>query len=160
MNFKTSYNFNSELTYRYSQLNIVCPPTLERKDFHKKVQLHSRPHRKKDLPHDFSIVKPCFMAGKQLKIPPREQSSIVVSDTSPHQREKEWLEMCRSSESLPWSVFYALKMIKDNLSTGTSQKSATRTAVLPLFAEQAHSMAMMKHSMQVVSSATEYLNPG
>ncbi|KAF5295102.1 hypothetical protein FQA39_LY13253 [Lamprigera yunnana] len=118
-------------------------------DFHKKVQLHSRPHRKKkDLPHDFSIVKPCFMAGKQVKIPPSEQSSIVVSDTSPHQREKEWLEMCRSSESLPWSVFCARKMIKDNLSTGTSQKSATRTAVLPLFAEQAHSMAMMKQSMQ------------
>ncbi|KAF5304273.1 hypothetical protein FQA39_LY09800 [Lamprigera yunnana] len=214
---------------RYSQLNIVCPPTLERKVFtvgaadnldhgqelfswdsnffdavtgctitsnvlglyrchlhlmlvlatlkshsltRKLIlilpffaglpqELHSRPHRKKkDLPHDFSTVKPCFIAGKQVKIPLREQSSIVVSDTSPHQREQEWSEMCRSSESLPWSVFYARKMIKDNLSTGTSQKSATPTAVLPLFAELAHSMAMMKHNMQVVSSATEYLNPG
>lgn len=31
---------------------------------------------------------------------------------------------------------------------------------MPLFLECAHSVTMIKHSMNVVKSATEYLNPG
>jgi len=34
------------------------------------------------------------------------------------------------------------------------------TALLPLFLESAHTVAMIKHSMDVVRNAVEHLNPG
>ena len=34
------------------------------------------------------------------------------------------------------------------------------TPLLPLFLESAHTVAMIKHSMDVVRNAVEYLNPG
>jgi len=36
----------------------------------------------------------------------------------------------------------------------------TVVTLMPLFLECAHSVAMIKHSMNVVKAATEYLNPG
>jgi hypothetical protein len=36
----------------------------------------------------------------------------------------------------------------------------TPTALLPLFQESAHTVAMIKHSMDVVRCAVERLNPG
>jgi len=38
--------------------------------------------------------------------------------------------------------------------------TCTVVTLMPLFLEYAHSVAMIKHSMNVVKAATEYLNPG
>ena len=39
-------------------------------------------------------------------------------------------------------------------------QDVSRDAMLPLFKEQAHSPAMIRHSMAIVREAVQFLNPG
>jgi len=57
----------------------------------------------------------------------------------------------RSSENISWAAYHA-----KNQEPG--DRIITPTALLPLFQESAHTVAMIRHSMDVVKSAVEHLN--
>ena len=56
--------------------------------------------------------------------------------------------------NLSWFAFHA------HHEKGTSESNLVISSVLPLFVEQAASPAMSRHSMDVISNAVQYLNPG
>jgi hypothetical protein len=53
---------------------------------------------------------------------------------------------------ISWSAYHA--------ALEESVKPAAINALLPLFLDNAHSVAMIKHSMTIVQAAIEHLNPG
>ena len=78
------------------------------------------------------------------------------------QDEIEWLEQVKRAveeETLPegemvsWSGYHESKQQQRNLKPAVSSS-------LPLFQDEAKSVAMIRHSMNIVKKATEYLNPG
>ena len=110
------------------------------------------------LPNAHTVVKPCFANEKYFRNPSTiaEECSTTVSlcEEIPLSRHESWLHSCCKTDGLPWSVFYSRK------AEPIGERSLTRTAVLPMFSEQSHDIAMMAHSMQVVKNVTDYLNPG
>ncbi len=58
-----------------------------------------------------------------------------------------------NSKNLSWSAYHASKQEPGN-------RVITPTALLPLFLENAHTVAMIRHSMDVIKSAVEHLNVG
>lgn len=74
-----------------------------------------------------------------------KQVSRVVSDDNP-----------QGDEAVSWSAYHA----GFQPSNGESDSCLTNTALLPLFYEQAHSVAMIRHSVDVVKKAVDILNPG
>jgi len=108
-----------------------------------------------DLPLHYSIVKPLFLRNdERLRLPATESTVVVEERTShPLRQEEEWLlNAITEEDSLPWSVFRSRRW-------PTYDEELTRTAVLPLLTEEAHTVAMMVHSMDVVAAATKFLNP-
>ena len=63
--------------------------------------------------------------------------------------EKEQLD---STDWVSWSAYHAALQQEEIL--------AAISALLPLFTDSAHSVAMIKHSMTLVQAAIKYLNPG
>ncbi len=59
-------------------------------------------------------------------------------------------------KKVSWSAFHSnLQQHKE-----ISKASVTQTSLLPLFYDEAHSIAMIRHAMDVIKRATEILNPG
>ena len=56
-------------------------------------------------------------------------------------------------EWVSWSAYHASIQTTEIL-------PAAINALLPLFLENSHSVAMMKHSMDIVKTSVQYLNPG
>lgn len=63
-------------------------------------------------------------------------------------------ESANISEDVSWSAYHA------NHQEPGGQATITPTALLPLFQESAHTVAMIRHSMDVVRNAVMHLNPG
>ena len=72
------------------------------------------------------------------------------------EKENQREEENQQEEKISWSAYHA------NLQphTESSQARVTQTSLLPLFHDQAHSAAMICHSMDVVKKAVEILHPG
>lgn len=107
------------------------------------------------LPAEYAIVKPCFLNVKNAKFPPVEICSVDLSaDNDPLPQEIPWLERAtgNSDACIPWSAFHAAE-------NNDSIDHVTTTALMPIFTDQAHTTAMMLHSMNVVKDAITYLNP-
>lgn len=106
------------------------------------------------LPPEYAEVPPCFVDTKKSKCPSHEIYTIDQTRTpSPFSEETEWLDSTISEEFHPWSAYHA------NGDREINERHATDVALLPVFHEQAHSAAMMMHSMNTVSSALKFLNP-
>ena len=56
-------------------------------------------------------------------------------------------------EKITWAAFHST-------SQNLNQQIISATLLLPLFQENAHSLAMIKHSMRVIQNAIDHLNPG
>ena len=76
-------------------------------------------------------------------------------------KEIEWLKsastITRSSDRLPnykvsWAAYFA--------SQESSPVTPTITSMLPLFQDDSKAVAMIKHGMDVIKAAVNYLNPG
>ncbi|KAK3910837.1 Protein dachsous [Frankliniella fusca] len=107
-----------------------------------------------DLPDTYALVKPCDLNVKSIKVPSVERCTIkLTEDASPIHLGKLWLDTQDDTDILPWPVY-------NSRAENDSSKCLTRTAVLPLFSEQAHSVEMMVHAMDCVTSAIHYINPG
>ena len=73
-----------------------------------------------------------------------------------------WLDYVRESLdseaddlNLTWAAYHSSK-----LETLNRETPVNISALLPLFEDQAKSVAMTKHSMTIVRKTTNYLNPG
>ena len=76
--------------------------------------------------------------------------------------EASWLEHVRNNfesetigkdSNLSWGAYHASKYDDEN-------KPLCSMTLLPLFEEKSSTVSMIQHSMKVVKSATDYLNPG
>ena len=59
-------------------------------------------------------------------------------------------------KKVSWSAFHSNLQKHEEISNA----SVTQTSLLPLFYDEAHSIAMIRHAMDVIKRATEILNPG
>lgn len=78
----------------------------------------------------------------------------LQKEESPSKNQIKWLKTSANDDGLPWSVFHSRE------ASLVCRGEIARTAVLPLFSESSHSIAMMTHSMKIVRDATHFLNPG
>ena len=114
------------------------------------------------LPASYATVYPAALHIKNPIVPEICGPVKADSDNSVVEEEQEWLEHVRGNvtneeidkdSNLSWAAFYASKqepIIRPNVIT----------ALLPLFAEKSSTVAMIKHSMDIVKATTDHLNPG
>jgi hypothetical protein len=114
------------------------------------------------IPDHYSYVPPA--AFPNVNPPPPQTADPVIPGTNivdTDDTQDAWLssvfealqkENLEKDENISWSAYFA-----------SHQPSVPRppaiTGLLPLFRESAHSLAMVKHGMDVISQATEHLNP-
>ena len=67
-------------------------------------------------------------------------------------RERLNQEISKDTLDMSWAAFHASQSANRSLQLGES-------SLLPLFQEQAHSEAMIRHAIDVVSQAVRFLNP-
>ena len=117
------------------------------------------------LPLAYTSIPPAAIKTKQFTAP-RFQGLVtpanLVTASSAVAEEYDWLnavvnalrkENLANDEWVSWSAYHA------SIQT-TEIPPAAVNALLPLFFENAHSVAMIKHSMDIVKTLVQYLNPG
>lgn len=115
------------------------------------------------LPEYYTHVAQTMLPTNNPKVPPHVPSDQWNDNNATVENaleeEQRWLEKLRSNielnqqdEYLTWSSHHSSK-IYPVYSTDIS-------ALLPLFPDNAYSTAMMLHSMNIISKATQLLNPG
>jgi len=118
------------------------------------------------LPKYYTEVPPVASTVKGSTVPATSVTSLKRASFAEHkEKEYEWLENLRSAlevqdvttdgvfQKTSWAAYHA-----SNQEPG--QAIISPTSLLPLFHESAHTVAMIRHSMDVVRSAIEHLNPG
>ena len=60
----------------------------------------------------------------------------------------------QGNETISWAAYHA------SLQPSTSENSAALTSLLPLFHDEAKSVAMIRHSMDIMKKSVEILNSG
>ena len=116
------------------------------------------------LPRYYTDVQLITTSVKHSPVPSANVASLKRNDYKKcSEAEYRWLENTRKIldegtevhglEDISWAAFHASN--QDSLGL-----VITPTALLPLFQESAHTVAMIRHSMDVVRSATEHLNAG
>ena len=115
-----------------------------------------------ELPEYYTDVQPVFLP-KENPLPPAGLSdSVTEFNATVDQAEASWVdavsdlinkEALDKNDNISWSAYHA------NLQKEVPHPPAL-IELLPLFRDNAHSVAMMKHGMDVLKRATEHLNPG
>ena len=114
------------------------------------------------LPEAYTNVQSTFLQVKDPIVPP-EVGNLKPSSGTPQgiDKEYEWLDHLRElfgkktlgkEDCLSWAGFHASR----------KPPSAHTTAIislLPMFAENAHSVAMILHAMNVIKSAVHHVKP-
>ena len=117
------------------------------------------------LPTTYASVPPAVLKTKQftaprVQSPVRPQTAEAVDAASAD--EFRWLEAVMAAlekkkldkaDWVSWSAYHA------DIQQAVIPPAAI-VALLPLFLENAHSVAMIRHSMDVVKAAVQHLNPG
>ena len=109
------------------------------------------------------LEAPMALPNKELKAPALGQQSLESSDSTCNDEddEKDWLsreqELYNKEELDPkhfvsWAAYRASK-------TPLSIYKPAIVTLLPLFTENAHSLALIAHSMKVIKAAVQHLNP-
>ena len=117
------------------------------------------------LPEKYTSVLPAALKTKDF-IVPAVQGCARLTDlhviTEATKAEWKWLDTVmevlqkqtlEKTDWISWSAYHA------NIQA-TAISPAAINALLPLFLENAHSVAMIKHSMIIVKDAIQHLNPG
>ena len=115
------------------------------------------------LPHYYTGVHPVTTNMKNISVPATSVVSLT-RDNFKEQAEENymWLEHARriiedntgTDENISWSVFHATCSRHLQLA-----RTISPTALLPLFLDNAHAVAMIWHSMDVVKNRVEHVNP-
>ncbi|KAJ8416192.1 hypothetical protein AAFF_G00382140 [Aldrovandia affinis] len=117
------------------------------------------------LPEYYTEVPPVSSNIKVSQVPETRIKSLTRDGFSWHNKEEyKWLDNAREvvenkttaddhAMNTSWAAFHASRQ-------PPGIRVTSSTALLPLFQESAHTVAMIKHSLDVVSKAVEHLNPG
>ena len=116
------------------------------------------------LPDSYTTVQPVILPKAQPPVPPLQRPLIgsCLEMPSAFATEYKWLDNVRerlnqeiSKEILDmsWAAFHASLFTDRSLQLDVS-------SLLPLFQEEAHSAAMIRHAIGVVSQSVRFLNPG
>ena len=105
------------------------------------------------LPYTYTNVPPVASSVKQSRVPKTSLTSLKRNDFKKYaEGDYRWLVNARylieqnsdkTSENISWAAYHARYQ-------DPGDRIITRTALLPLFQESAHTVAMIKHSMDVV----------
>lgn len=119
-----------------------------------------------ELPTSYASVPPFSLKTKEQLRVPKTNHELQMAEIERNAKldEQEWLgaviEALKKEETsnceqkwLSWSAYHASQ------SEGPGPLPAL-VALLPLFYENAHSAAMMKHAMDITRTCTQFLNPG
>ena len=116
------------------------------------------------LPPNYTDVPPAVLKTKEFTVPSIQGFIQPANTTNFSQAKKDelkWLskvmeslqkEHLQQMECVSWSAYHA--NIQDK-----AIPAAAIIALLPLFMDSAHSVAMIKHSMTIVQATIQYLNP-
>ena len=114
------------------------------------------------LPHYYTDVPPVTTNMKNISVPATRVVSLA-RDNFKKQIEEEyvWLEHTKrviedntgTDENISWSAFHASRQPQ-------LARTISPTALLPLFLDSAHTVAIIRHSMDVVKNAVVHVNPG
>ena len=132
---------------------------------HPQTELHCRSRTVKPLPETHSTVRPTSLPQTAISPPVTDEKAIptceyIAGDDS----QCNWLKTVHgaltnendtnyASMNISWSPYFA------NLQASVPKPPAI-TALLPLFQDNAHSPAMVKHGMDIIKQVTEHINPG
>jgi hypothetical protein len=117
------------------------------------------------LPDSFTTVPAVVLKTAKVSVPPQPNASAPEYGqfAAAQGKEENWLkhatqflekDKVEKGDTVTWSAFHASAL-------GTSEDlQAALTQLLPLFYEKAATAAMIKHGLNVVHWATEFLNPG
>ena len=118
------------------------------------------------FPHYYTDVPPVTNNMKDISVPATSVDCVVslTRDNFKEQTEEEeymWLEHARrviegntwTDENISWSAFNAIRQPQ-------LARTISPTAQLPLFLDSAHTVAMIRHSIDVVKNVVEHVNPG
>ena len=119
----------------------------------------------KELPESYTNVPPAVLKTKDPFVPkfigPATPSNVEhIPDYV--SKEGEWFKNVKSlcgqghlsnDEYISWAAFYASLQPEP-------VHPIDIVALLPLFMEEAHSVAMIRHGMNIVNNVTQHLNPG
>ena len=116
------------------------------------------------LPAYYTEVPPVASNIKVSQVPEMKVQSLTRDGISKHTKEEyQWLDNASEvienkrtgddSLDTSWFAFHASRQTP-------GIRATCSTILLPLFQESAHTVAMIKHSLDVISKAVEHLNPG
>ena len=117
------------------------------------------------LPELYANVPPAILRKKEPTLPATNGHVRSTGDRFKYgiSKEEEWLSSVRAlirqdelseDDYISWAAFHASKSLP------MDEIQVTINALLPLFYESAHSVAMIKHGMNIFKQITEELNPG
>lgn len=119
------------------------------------------------LPESYTQVPPASLPKKNIPVPNTLQQQTEDGDNidTAFAEEFNWLQNVNSliqAESLEnetrfsWAAYHCA----EGLTQKAIAASSAVSALLPLFPDEAKSVAMIKHSMNVIKASVEYINPG
>ena len=120
---------------------------------------------KYELPDEFTVVPAVALRKESINVPESLNATEAVKGnlSGAQAQEKCWLEhaiklmekeQVDDDDKIAWSAYHAsLQSLSDNVLPALTQ-------LLPLFYEKAATAAMIKHGMDVLKKATQFLNPG
>ena len=116
----------------------------------------------KELPESYKNVPPAVLKTKDPVVPKFIGPALPDNITAFASKEIEWFrnvislykrDQLRDDESITWAATYA--SLQQELTSPVDI-----IALLPLFLEEAHSVAMIRHGMNIVNKVVQHLNPG
>lgn len=116
------------------------------------------------LPHYYTDVPPVTSSIKGSPVPAARVESLARGNFQQQTDEEyQWLGNVKQvledntgtvdNENTSWAAFHASRQ-------PPNAGFICPTSLLPLFMESAHTVAMIRHSMEIVKNAVEHLNPG
>ncbi|XP_062605131.1 uncharacterized protein LOC134266937 [Saccostrea cucullata] len=120
------------------------------------------------LPQSYTMVPPVILGRGDIPIPKLEGSNKSDCQLIPEalQDEFSWLEqmektvasdtVLQEDDTVSWAAYHASKQSIPE----EPESSVALNSLLPLFYDQAKSVAMIRHSMDVIKRAVDILNPG
>lgn len=143
-----------------------CPTSLNRGTERNPISLEKQHYGKKvfNLPQDYTDIAPARLLTSRPFVPQMTGSIKPSRNVFPDvmDKEYEWLYHVRdlykknsltTEDFISWAAFHATRQpqVPQDVAIG---------AMLPMFYENSHSVAMIKHGMKVVSKVVQFLNPG
>ena len=144
-----------------NHLSDDCPG-VDRTSIH--IATSTRSKTVTNMPSSYTLVSPASLHNKHPAVPliPNSVMPTVNPILDISHNEQQWLNTVvqhldnydfEKNAFISWAAYHAQ-------SQSTSVQPKAKIALLPLFNENANSVAMIKHAMTITKGVTEYLNPG